>query len=197
MSIKCLGLDIDGQMLPGLFWAEYMQKTWLTDWVSDWLSEIVTTREAIASNKIVFSQYFLFGRVRFDLLRGHFQHFQLLLWLKSLCYVYQMFGLRYWWPFVALVILSWIFAKTWVTDWLSDWLTNWVKLWLLERLLPLIRLYSLYIFCFVGLDLTCWGAILQHFQLLLWLKSLCYVYQMFELRDWWPNVTRVILSWIF
>ena len=106
-------------------------KTWVSDWVSDWLSEIVTTREAIASNKIIFSLYF--------------QHFQLLLWLKSLCYVYQMFVLRYWWPNVVRVILSCIFAKTW----LSDWVTEWVKLWLLERLSPLIRIYSLYIFFFV------------------------------------------------
>ena len=71
MSIKCLGWDIDGQMLLGLFWAEYLQKR---EWVTDWLSEIVTTREAIASNKIKFSLYFLFCRVSFDLLRGHFLH---------------------------------------------------------------------------------------------------------------------------
>ena len=110
----------------------------MTEWVTEWVSEIVTTREAIASNKIIFSICFLFCRVRSDLLRGHFQQFQLLLWLKSqqfqlllwlkfLCYVYRMFGLRYLWPNVARVTLSWIFAKTWLSDWLTEWLSDWVS----------------------------------------------------------------------
>ena len=35
----------------------------------------MTTREAIASNKIIFSLYFLFCRIRFELVKGQFSAF--------------------------------------------------------------------------------------------------------------------------
>ena len=101
----------------------------VTDWLSEWVSEIVTTREAIASNKFIFSLYFLFCGLRVDFSDFVqciiFHNFKLLLWLKSLWYVYQIFVLRGWWPNVSRSIQLLIFAKTSLTEWPTDWVSEW------------------------------------------------------------------------